>query len=208
MAASSAAAMPSLNRRRSRRRAPRSMPMRSMNVCVRSLYFAFSLIPLHEAAGDAHHLLLAGHRAQHVAFAYVRSGSPADIDFPAIVADRHGADVLHHRLGAVARTSRRRQLQLARTVDSAETWLRSSSPAPCCRRDRSGNSRCRCSSCRCGSSCPRPSRPACRGRPTCRADPASRHADQVDALAAGEFDQRHVILHRRPRQCASDRQAW
>ena len=142
----------------------RSMPTRSTKVWVRSLYLAFSRYHCMKRPVIRMHRVLALHRAQHVALADVRAGGAADIDLPFVVADRDRADILDHRLGAVARAAGGGELQLARAVEAAERRLDLLAPAPCCRRGRSGSNRCRCSSCRCGSSCPRPSRPACRGR--------------------------------------------
>ena len=63
---------------------------------------------------------MAADRAQYVALADMGARGTADIDLPFTVADGDGTHVLDHRLGAVARAARRGQLELAGAVEATE----------------------------------------------------------------------------------------
>ena len=103
-----------------------SMPIRS-HEAVRALQIlrVFAIV-LNEAAHVLQHFVVLVDDAQHVALADVRARRAADVDFPLAAFDRDRAHVLHHRLGAVARASGGRELQLVRAVDALKFAARSS----------------------------------------------------------------------------------
>ena len=172
IAASRSAAIPSESSTTTAR--TRSMPMRSMNVCVLSLYFAFlryhcmNRAVMRRTASSP----VTVHRTSPLRICEPRS--PAHVNLPPVVTDSDGSYVLHHGFGAVARTTRGRQLQLSGAVDAAEPAFDLLGQPPCCRRGRTGNNPSRCSSCRSGSSSsPRPAGRHVPGPPKRQADPAS-----------------------------------
>ena len=141
------------------------------------------------------HLVVRVDGAEQVAFAHAAAGGAADVDLPLAAFDRHRAEVLHVGLGAIARTAGRGELHLVRRLDALEAaldFLR--------QRDRIADA----VAAEVGADA------ALAGAEGLRVGVAARHAEvfpharqvflldaeQVDALAAGELDHRHVVLHR------------
>src|SRR3569833_531634 len=75
-------------------------------------------IVLNKAAHKLQNSFMGIDSAKHVALADGRTRRAADVDFPLTAFDGHRADVLDHRLRAVARTSGGRELQLVRAVET------------------------------------------------------------------------------------------
>src|SRR5215510_11491994 len=73
---------------------------------------------LHEATHTEQRVVVRFDRHQQIAFAHLRSGGAADVDFPLAALDRHGADVLGRRLRAIARAPGRGEFDLVRELDA------------------------------------------------------------------------------------------
>ena len=133
-------------------------------------------------------------RAEQVALADVRPGRAADVDLPAAALDGHDADVLDVGLRAVARAAGDRELHLGRATPCPASGSRSRCPSlvesPTPNRQNS---------------CPtqvftvRKDLPYAYPRGHAEVGPDPRQvllpdAEQVDPLAAGQLDHRHVVL--------------
>ena len=139
------------------------------------------------------HVVVAVDDAEQVALADVRAGGAADVDLPLAAVDRDGADVLDQRLGAVARAARGRELELAGAVEAAEAPLDLERERHAVAEPEAAVVDADAALAGAVALAPGVARRHAEVAPDAR-QIVLRDADQIDALAAGQLDQRHVVL--------------
>src|SRR5713101_43808 len=160
------------------------------------LVFGVLSVILHEAAGKEQYVVFAVDHAEKIALPDVSAAGAADIDFPLSVANRDHTNILDQRFRAIARTTGCRQLELAGTINAAKTTLDLERQLHAVAETKSAEISADAGLAGAITLAP---------RVTCghaEIIPDTRqiillNAHEVDALTAGDFDERHIVFYGR-----------